>query len=118
MFVCFLSVQPTLLYKGYKEHTKNVEVTIEGYMEAQKADLDFYDTTHSSMAMLHLPASSDYAYFLCDLWHFCEGVGSLVLISWDWSTGQWWAYCCPCLIVVDFWESVWHTECGVQRLII
>ncbi len=48
----------------------------------------------SSMARLHLPASSDYAYFLCDLWYFCEGVGSLVLISWDWSMGQWWAYCC------------------------
>jgi hypothetical protein len=36
-----------LLYNGYKEHTKNVEVTMEGYMEAQKADLDFYgDATH------------------------------------------------------------------------
>jgi hypothetical protein len=47
MFVCFLSVQPTLLYNGYKEHTKNIEVTMEGYMEAQKADLDdFYDATH------------------------------------------------------------------------
>jgi hypothetical protein len=34
-----------LLYNGYKEHTKNVEVTMEGYMEAQKADLDFYDAT-------------------------------------------------------------------------
>ncbi len=46
-FVCFLSVSPMLLYNGYKEHTKNVEVTMEGYMEAQKADLDFYgDATH------------------------------------------------------------------------
>ncbi len=69
------------------------------------------------MARLHLPASSDYAYFLCDLWYFF-GVGSLVLISWDWSWASGGLIAAVCLIVVDFWESVWHTECGVQRLTI
>lgn len=41
--MCFLTVfNQRSLYNAYKKRTKNVEVTMEEYIEAQKADPDFY----------------------------------------------------------------------------